>query len=179
MRVYETEHQPNRTFTHDFLLHFREGVMFEIDGQTLTCSKRGLRADYQPIGVPHNAIYSSSYVMGTFSVPKAGMSVHSWTGLTPRLEVYSKFVTEEGCVPFHTSYFTDKYGAVSLLFMNNTMHTTTPDDLSPPRFCPDISVNSAAKPVDLFGLFSKSKARHLTRTLSKLKEVYLNNYTAL
>lgn len=54
---------------------------------------------------------------------------------------------------------------------------TTQDDLSPPRFCPD--VKTEGKPVDLIGLFFKSKARRLTKTLSKLKDVYLNNYTVL
>uniref|UniRef100_A0A8C6SXM7 Ependymin n=1 Tax=Neogobius melanostomus TaxID=47308 RepID=A0A8C6SXM7_9GOBI len=177
MRVYETEHHTNQTFTYDYLLHFREGVMYEIDGQTFTCTKKPLRTEYQPIGIPHDADYLDNFVLGSLSVPKAGISMQAWTGYTSGGEEYSMCVTEEGCVPYYTIYNTEKYGEVVLVFMNSTMHTTPQDDLNPPRFCPN--TKSAARPVDLVSLFSKSKARLLTRTLTKLKNVYLNDYTVL
>lgn len=120
LRVFEMEHHTNGSFTYDYLLHFGVGVMYEIDGETFACTKKPLRTEYQPIGIPTDA-----------------------------------------------------------RFVNSTVYSTPQDDLNPPRFCPDTSVISAGRPVDLISLFSKSKARRLTRALSKLKNVYRNNYTVL
>lgn len=58
--------------------------MFEIDGQTFTCTKRDFRTHYQPIGLPQDALYVLTYIIGTLSVPKAGVSVEAWEGYTPR-----------------------------------------------------------------------------------------------
>lgn len=179
MRVFETEHHANRSFTYEYLLHFKEGVMYEIDGQTFTCTQRPLRREHQPIGVPLDATYVEDYVLGSLSVPKAGVRVYAWTGYSWGEEIYLKFVTEEGCVPYLTTYHTDKYGEVGLMFINNIVHAAPQDELSPPGFCPDVGVKSTVRAVDVISLLHKNKARHLTRALSKLKNVYLNDYTVL
>lgn len=161
MRIFEKEENSLLSFTYDdleYLLHFGEGVMYEIDSEAFTCTKRPLRREYQPIGVPHDAVYVENLVFGSLSVPKAGMSVHAWMGHPQRGEKYNKVVTEEGCVPFFTTYQTERYGEVRMTFMNSTVYSSPQDDLSPPYFCVDHSVRSTGRSVDLISLLSKAQS---------------------
>ncbi|KAJ0055858.1 hypothetical protein NL108_016803 [Boleophthalmus pectinirostris] len=179
MRVYETENLVNRSLTNDFLLHFGEGVTYEMDGLTSTCSKRPLRADYQPIGIPDDATSAMPLIFGSLSVPGGGMQVNSWQGLSPRGEEYIKFVTEVGCVPHQATFYTEKHGQVTIVFLNSTVHNKAQDDLSPPGFCPEEDAQPTGRPVDLLELFLESRIKKLKRTFSKLINVYLNNYSFL
>ncbi|XP_033839396.1 uncharacterized protein LOC117386177 isoform X2 [Periophthalmus magnuspinnatus] len=155
------------------------GAMYEMDVLTSTCSKRPLRTDYQPIGIPDHATFMMPLVLGILSVPSAGVQINSWQGYTLRGEQYSKLVTEVECVPYHTIFYTEKHGEVVMVFLNSTMHRTALDDLSPPRFCPDQDAHPTGRPVDLIELVSESKARDLRRALSKLINIYMNNYSSL
>uniref|UniRef100_A0A3B3Z906 Uncharacterized protein n=1 Tax=Periophthalmus magnuspinnatus TaxID=409849 RepID=A0A3B3Z906_9GOBI len=162
-----------------------QGAMYEMDVLTSTCSKRPLRTDYQPIGIPDHATFMMPLVLGILSVPSVGVQINSWQGYTLRGGVVSayhmliKLVTEVECVPYHTIFYTEKHGEVVMVFLNSTMHRTAPDDLSPPRFCPDQDAHPTGRPVDLIELVSESKARDLRRALSKLINIYMNNYSSL
>ncbi|KAK7910220.1 hypothetical protein WMY93_014904 [Mugilogobius chulae] len=177
MKMFQTEYLTNRSSTYDYLLHFGEGVMYEIDTLTSSCYKRPLRTHYQPIEIPDDAVFLVNWVFGSLSVPNAGLKTLGWMGYNHRGEEYNRFVTEVGCVPYHTIFQTEDHGEVIMVFMNSTMHTTAPDDLSPPRFCPNKNTSPKGKPVDFISLFSETKARDLRRALEKLKNVYLNNYS--
>ncbi|XP_077598103.1 ependymin-like 1 isoform X1 [Stigmatopora nigra] len=170
IRLQEMGFYQNKSFTYDALLLYREGVMYEINQQDVTCKKRALRADFHPMAVPRNASLMGQAVLGSSSGPGQGVLVDTWTGQLPdngkeacegnlQSSLICQFypaarylitVTEFGCIPISTSYKTKPFGWIVTSFFNNVIGISDPNQLNPPAFCQDALHE---EPVDFFSLF--------------------------
>ncbi|XP_077444157.1 ependymin-like [Stigmatopora argus] len=150
IRLQEMGFYQNKSFTYDALLLYREGVMYEINHQDVTCKKRALRPDFHPMAVPRNASLMGQAVLGSSSGPGQGVLVNTWTGQLPDNARYLITVTEFGCIPISTSYKTQPFGWIVTSFFNNVIGISDPNQLNPPAFCQDALHE---EPVDFFSLF--------------------------
>lgn len=157
IRLYEQGQYMNQSFTYNVLLLFKEGVMYEIDGQAKKCTKKPLKADFQPLGVPHNATFVGQFIIGSSSAPGQGLLVNTWGGKTQEGGQYMVTVTEYGCIPVSTLYKTTEYGWVLVSYINNIMGIVDPSALNPPPFCPPLEVKPEGEPVDLFTFIINNK----------------------
>ncbi|KAM3590629.1 uncharacterized protein V6R79_013153 [Siganus canaliculatus] len=158
IRVREIGAYDNKTFTYDGLLHYREGVLYEINNKARRCKKRPLKEDFRPWEIPRNATFFSQFILGSSSGPGQGLLVNAWTGeLPPSGAPFFSTVTEFGCIPVATSYDTDQFGWVVVSFFDTVIGIVDPNALNPPRFCERGSENflSEEEPADLLSLFHK------------------------
>ncbi|XP_008325599.1 ependymin-like isoform X2 [Cynoglossus semilaevis] len=142
----------NQSFTHDVLLLFREGVMYEINDLNRTCKKLPLKADFHPLAIPKDAVLLGQVVIGSSSGPGQGLLVNTWTGDIGG--TYMMTVTEFGCIPVTTVQHTNKFGWIMTSFFNNIIGITDPSKLNPPDFCPDAMTEDVTRePADFWSLF--------------------------
>ncbi|XP_029024913.1 ependymin-like [Betta splendens] len=158
IRLWEQGSYDNKTFTADYLLHYRESAVYNISDSKKTCEKLPLKADFQPLGIPPDASLVGQVVLGSSSGPGQGLLTNIWTGDLP--EKAGKFlstVTEFGCIPVSTAYQTKEYGWVQITFFNNIVGISDPSLLNPPNFCPHAeslqSQRAGVKPHDFLSLF--------------------------
>ncbi|TNM93495.1 hypothetical protein fugu_001671 [Takifugu bimaculatus] len=145
IRIMEFGTYENKTFTFDALLHFRKGIMYEINRKNKTCKK--VAAEDR---LPAHAILGSS------SAPGQGLLVNTWMGDLPKTGgKYLMTFTEFGCIPISTAYQTGKFGWSVTSFFNNVIGITDPGQLNPPSFCPkeDTEFDPEEEPRDFLSLF--------------------------
>uniref|UniRef100_A0A3Q3E6G3 Ependymin-2-like n=1 Tax=Labrus bergylta TaxID=56723 RepID=A0A3Q3E6G3_9LABR len=100
MRLFEFGNLDNQTFTYDFLLLYKEHVMYEINHHNRTCKKIPLKVDFQPLGISKDASLLGQVIVGSSSGPGQGLLVNTWIGDLPNKEgKYMSTVTEFGCIP--------------------------------------------------------------------------------
>ncbi|XP_040929545.1 ependymin-1-like isoform X2 [Betta splendens] len=158
IRLWEQGSYDNKTFIADYLLHYRESAVYNINDFNHTCEKLPLEADFQPLGIPPGASLVGQAVLGSSSGPGEGLLINIWTGDLP--EKAGKFlstVTEFGCIPVSTLFHTDQYGWVVISFLNNIVGISDPSLLNPPNFCPQAEVDPQREPQDFLSLFLKTK----------------------
>ncbi|XP_034532433.1 ependymin-like [Notolabrus celidotus] len=157
-RIYETGTLDNQTFTYDYLLYYREQVVYQIDDKGQTCTKSPLKADFPFLGIPGDASFVAQTVLGDSSRPGEGLLVNTWTGNAAKQEErYMATVTEFGCIPVTIAEQTKEYGWVTTSYFDNVIGITNPDLLNPPSFCPDADTKTDEEPLDFFKiLFRKN-----------------------
>uniref|UniRef100_A0A8C6UII2 Uncharacterized protein n=1 Tax=Neogobius melanostomus TaxID=47308 RepID=A0A8C6UII2_9GOBI len=139
IRIYEVGTFQNQSFTYDILLLFREGVMYEIDDQSIKCVKRAITGDFQPIEVPASATLLGSAVIGS-------SSGHGKDGG----QRYILTMTDFGCIPVSNVLQTEPFNWMIFSYINTVIGIADPDTLNPPPFCPGQEVPSEGEPVDFF-----------------------------
>ncbi|XP_056883651.1 ependymin-like 1 [Takifugu flavidus] len=156
IRIMEFGTYENKTFTFDALLHFRKGIMYEINRKNKTCKKSPLKTDFQPMSVPKDASLLGQAILGSSSAPGQGLLVNTWMGDLPKTGgKYLMTFTEFGCIPISTAYQTGKFGWSVTSFFNNVIGITDPGQLNPPSFCPkeDTEFDPEEEPRDFLSLF--------------------------
>lgn len=58
--------------------------MYEINDKAKTCTKKPLKASFQPLKIPDQAKSIGQFVLGSSSGPGEGLLVNSWTGDIPQ-----------------------------------------------------------------------------------------------
>ncbi|XP_067380487.1 ependymin-1-like [Channa argus] len=154
IRLWEQGSYENKTFISDYLLHYREGVLYDIVDSNRTCKKVPLKGDFQPLGIPKTASLLSQAVIGSSSGPGEGLLINIWTGDLPeKAGKYISTVTEFGCIPVSTLYHTDQFGWVVVSFFNNIVGISDPSLLNAPNFCPQAEVDPEKEQKDFLSLF--------------------------
>ncbi|XP_041635628.1 ependymin-like [Cheilinus undulatus] len=159
VRLYEYGTMENKTFTFDFLLHYKEQVMYDIKDHERTCTKSPLKVDFMPMAIPKDASLLGQIVLGSSSGPGQGLLVNAWTGDLPnKLGKFLATVTEFGCFPVSNAFHTDQFGWMLTSYFNNNIGISDPTQLDPPSFCPSTDVTDGdEEPVDFFTLFFRKK----------------------
>uniref|UniRef100_A0A671U4E2 Ependymin-2-like n=1 Tax=Sparus aurata TaxID=8175 RepID=A0A671U4E2_SPAAU len=134
LRLTEMGNYENKTFTVDYLLHYREAAMYEIDTKTRTCKKMPLKDDFQPWEIPKNSSLVGQAVVGSSSGPGQGLLVNTWIAFAPQGK-YISTVTEFGCIPVTTLFHDKQLGWTMTSFFNNVIGITDPNRLNLPDFC--------------------------------------------
>ncbi|XDV48178.1 hypothetical protein PO909_017639 [Leuciscus waleckii] len=127
----------NETILMDLLMHFRQGIMYEIDYSRLHCEKKVLETRFHPTRVPADASFMGQVILGTTSVPGLGLLTNSWVGEIPEIQAqYMLTFTEFTCLPVSASVFTPQTGWITMSFYNHLLGVQNPQDFVPPFFCP-------------------------------------------
>ncbi|XP_030287880.1 ependymin-2-like [Sparus aurata] len=158
LRLTEMGNYENKTFTVDYLLHYREAAMYEIDTKTRTCKKMPLKDDFQPWEIPKNSSLVGQAVVGSSSGPGQGLLVNTWIAFAPQGK-YISTVTEFGCIPVTTLFHDKQLGWTMTSFFNNVIGITDPNRLNLPDFCQgaEIKTGSEEEPHSFLTLFHKKQ----------------------
>ncbi|XP_034712779.1 ependymin-like [Etheostoma cragini] len=158
IRIMELGTYENKSFNFDALLLYKEATMYEINDVNRTCTKKPLKVDFQPMGIPKDASLLGQVVLGSSTGPGQGLLVNSWMGDLPdKSGKFLSTVTEFGCIPVSSAYHTKQYGWMVTNFFNNIIGIDDPGLLNPPDFClgAELNADSEDEPVDFFSLFLK------------------------
>ncbi|XP_023116905.2 ependymin [Amphiprion ocellaris] len=145
IRLVEWGSYQNQSFHSDALLLYREGVVYKINNRNRTCCKKALCRSFHPLAVPQNASLLGQVVLGSSSGPAQGVLVNTWAGKLNMKKTRAKYmstVTEFGCVPVSTLFYTDKTGWIVTSFFNNVIGLADPQMLIPPSFCRDAQLET-------------------------------------
>ncbi|KAM8747728.1 ependymin-1-like [Acanthopagrus schlegelii] len=158
LRLTEMGNYENKTFTIDYLLHYREAAIYEIDTKTRTCKKMPLKDDFQPWEIPENSSLVGQAVVGSSSGPGQGLLVNTWITIAPQGK-YISTVTEFGCIPVNTVFHDGQLGWTVTSFFNNVIGITDPNKLNLPDFCQgaEIETGSEDEPDSFLKLFHKKQ----------------------
>ncbi|XP_030635890.1 ependymin [Chanos chanos] len=153
IRFFEVGQYKNQSFGFDALLLYREGVKYYINDKNRTCGKVALKQTFQPVEIPKNSTLVNQIVLGSSSGPGQGLLVNVWGGEVPEEQgKYMSTVTEFGCIPISTLYYSPKTGWTIISYFNIVQGVEDPNMLNPPPFCKDAKlINSAAE--DFFSTF--------------------------
>nr|CAA36742.1 prepro-polypeptide (AA-20 to 197) [Danio rerio] len=150
--VEDTTHA-NKTSYIDVLIHFEEGVLYEIDSKNESCKKETLQFRKHLMEIPVDATHESESYMGSPSLTEQGLRVRVWNGKFPELHAhYSLSTTSCGCLTVSGSY----YGEKKDLFFSFFGVETEVDDLqvfAPPAYCEGVSFEEAPDDHSFFDLF--------------------------
>ncbi|XP_036403550.1 ependymin-1-like [Megalops cyprinoides] len=108
------------TYSKDVLMLFNEGVSYEINWLTFTCTKRALKTPFHPMEVPKDAALMGQVVVGSSSGYGQGVLVNTWIAEDPETQSkgdgakYMTTFTEIACVPMTTMYYTAETGWMAL-----------------------------------------------------------------
>lgn len=155
LRVIEMGSVGNVTFNYDALMLFKEATLYVINAQEKTCVKNALSTTFQPLAIPKGATLLAQSILGSTSGPGEGLLINSWMGDLPNnAGKYIASVTEYGCIPVSTLFYTEKTGWGVASYFNNLVGISDPNQLNPPSYCPDPEVQPASEePVDFFSVF--------------------------
>ncbi|XP_051566252.1 ependymin-like [Myxocyprinus asiaticus] len=136
IRLWEFGKHDNKSFHLNLLFLFRENVVYSINMRNKTCQKNPLQTAFHPLKIPRNASLLAQVVLGGSSGPGEGLLVNTWTGVVPETQgKYIATVTEFGCIPVSTIYYTEEMGWVVTSYFNAVTGIEDPNQLNPPSFC--------------------------------------------
>nr|XP_014339930.1 PREDICTED: ependymin-like [Latimeria chalumnae] len=111
-------------------------TMYTINQETKSCSKTRLETPFKKIEVPKDAEFVSQLVIGGSSDPREGLLVNIWKGTEREFGGYYQVtVTEFGCLPLSTLYYSEKTGWVLTSLFNLSEGIEDPNVFIPPSFC--------------------------------------------
>ncbi|XP_067303778.1 ependymin-like 1 [Pseudorasbora parva] len=152
IRLWEFGNVDNKSFHLNMLFLFREGVVYSINYRNRTCQKNPLHAAFHPSHIPHNASLVAQVILGGSSAPGEGLLVNTWTGDVPQTGgKYMATVTEFGCIPVSTLYYTERSGWVVTTYFNAVTGVEDPEQFLPPKFCHDVPAEEDT--LDFFSAF--------------------------
>ncbi|XP_026106600.1 ependymin-like [Carassius auratus] len=152
IRLWEFGQVQSKSFHADMLFLFREAVVYSIDYKNRTCQKNPLHTAFHPSHIPHNASLLSQVILGGSSAPGEGLLVNTWTGDVPATAgKYVATVTEFGCIPVSTLYYTPKTGWILTSYFNAVTGIEDPEQFFPPPFC--AHADTKEEQLDFFSAF--------------------------
>ncbi|CAM4509169.1 hypothetical protein PO909_024995 [Leuciscus waleckii] len=154
IRVWEFGTHESESFHLNMLFLFREHVVYSMDYKNRTCQKNPLHSAFHPSHIPRNASWLAQVVLGGSSAPGEGLLVNTWTGDVPETAgKYMATVTEFGCIPVSTLYYTPQSGWIVTTYFNAVTGIEDPEQFIPPPFCDDVEIEE--ENLDFFsGFFS-------------------------
>ncbi|XP_017277547.1 ependymin-2 [Kryptolebias marmoratus] len=138
IRLREVGNYGNKTFYSNVLLLYKYGVMYKLHYRNHTCCKKRLDRRFHPLMIPRNASFLGQAVLGSSSGPGQGVLVNTWFGdlhMRNKTAKYLSTVTEFGCIPISTLFYSPNREWVVTSFFNNVIGISEPQDLIPPAFC--------------------------------------------
>ncbi|KAJ8366741.1 hypothetical protein AAFF_G00342730 [Aldrovandia affinis] len=142
----------NQTFHKDYLLLYREGLVYEISYRNHTCSKMALEIPFQPMEIPHDATFQAQVIIGSSSAPGEGLLVNNFIGDFPHSEgKYFLTFTEFGCIPITSLTYSATAGYFLASYFDIVIGIEDPEEFIPPDFCDTSKPVEDGEPVtDLF-----------------------------
>lgn len=152
IRLWEFGEVDSKSFHLNMLFLFREGVVYSMNYKNETCQKNALHSSFHPSRIPRNATLLAQVILGGSSAPGEGLLVNTWTGDVPETQgKYVATVTEFGCIPVSTLYYTEQTGWVTTTYFNAVTGIPDPEQFIPPPFCNETETEEDT--LDFFSAF--------------------------
>uniref|UniRef100_A0A8C1XD19 Ependymin n=1 Tax=Cyprinus carpio TaxID=7962 RepID=A0A8C1XD19_CYPCA len=138
--VEDTAHA-NKTSHMDVLVHFEEGVLYEIDSKNESCKKETLQFRKHLMEIPPDATHESEIYMGSPSITEQGLRVRVWNGKLPELHGEYLFLFSLNSAIFGSSFF------------GVETEVDDPQVFVPPAYCEAVAFEEAPDDHSFFDLF--------------------------
>ncbi|XP_008589926.1 PREDICTED: LOW QUALITY PROTEIN: mammalian ependymin-related protein 1 [Galeopterus variegatus] len=118
----------------EYILLYKDGVMFQIEQATKQCSKIALKDPWDPLDIPQNSTFEDQYSIGG---PQEKVTVQEWSDRKSAraYETWIGIYTVKDCYPVQET-FTKNYSVIlSMRFFDVQLGIKDPSVFSPPSTC--------------------------------------------
>ncbi|XP_017569408.1 ependymin-like [Pygocentrus nattereri] len=153
LRFVENESHSHKTSHMDVLIHFEEGVLYEIDIKNESCKKQTLKYHRHPMELPSDTHYESEAYLGSPTKSEQGLRVRMWNGKLPDLHAnYTMLTTSCGCLTVSYCYHSEKTD-LYFSFMNVETEVDDAHVFAPPAYCDGVALEDTPDDHSFFDLF--------------------------
>ncbi|MCI4394627.1 hypothetical protein PGIGA_G00171290 [Pangasianodon gigas] len=159
LRFVEDSSKSNKTSHLDVLIHFDEGVMYELDSKNESCKKQSLPSHKHPMEVPADATHVDELYMGSPDKSEQGLRVRMWSGNISDHDAhhsqaahYSIMTTSCGCITVSCTYHSEKNDLI-FSFFNVETEIDDMQVFNPPDYCESMAIEEASDDHSFFDLF--------------------------
>nr|XP_054415263.1 mammalian ependymin-related protein 1 isoform X1 [Pongo abelii] len=118
----------------EYILLYKDGVMFQIEQATKQCSKMTLTQPWDPLDIPQNSTFEDQYSIGG---PQEQITVQEWSDRKSArsYETWIGIYTVKDCYPVQET-FTKNYSVIlSTRFFDIQLGIKDPSVFTPPSTC--------------------------------------------
>ncbi|KFP26337.1 Mammalian ependymin-related protein 1, partial [Colius striatus] len=118
----------------EYILLYKDAVMFQIEQVTKLCSKIALTEPWDPYDIPANSTYEDQYYIGG---PGDQVMVTEWSDRKParKLESWVGVYTVKDCYPVQETYTKNYSVTTSTRFFDLQLGIADPSVFNPPSTC--------------------------------------------
>ncbi|KAF4801064.1 ependymin related 1 [Turdus rufiventris] len=122
------------TMFFEYILLYKDAVMFQIEQVTKLCSKISLTEPWDPYDIPANSTYEDQYSIGG---PGDEVTVQEWSDRKParKLESWVGIYTVKDCYPVQETYTKNYSVTTSTRFFDIHPGIADPSIFTPPSTC--------------------------------------------
>ncbi|XP_062844457.1 ependymin [Trichomycterus rosablanca] len=151
LRFVEESSHSNKSI--DVLIHFGEGVMYELDTKNESCKKQSLKSHEHPIELPGDVTHVKEVYLGSTEKSEQGLRLRMWTGKVVEHHAHYTFMTTScGCLTVSCAYHSEKNDLI-FSFFNVETEVEDPQVFSPPDYCDNVSLEKVSDDHSFFDLF--------------------------
>ncbi|XP_052584081.1 mammalian ependymin-related protein 1 [Peromyscus californicus insignis] len=118
----------------EYILLYKDGVMFQIEQATKQCAKISLKEPWDPLDIPQNSTFEDQYSIGG---PQEQITVQEWSDRkTARsYETWIGVYTAKDCYPVQETFIRNYTVVLSTRFFDVQLGIKDPSVFTPPSTC--------------------------------------------